>query len=121
MKLLTMISVLFSIAAFATESSPQFSAFTSKGQLYVTILGDTCNNFIGRLEVDALCNDDRMTRNHASVCEVSLSVISTKMACGPGVKPRVLTMDLQKAKVAKEAVLLKLNYRGQELEVPVNR
>lgn len=116
MKLLVILSALFlSLPSVAAN----FSAFAQGRTLYVTIMGDDCNNFGGGLNVDSFCKKSRMTRNYAPVCEASLLVRQTKMACA-NAAPVVLELDLDEQDVATEAQTLVLDYQGKTIEVDLS-
>ena len=116
MKLLVIFSALFlSLPSMAAN----FSAFAQGRTLYVTIMGDDCNGFGGSLQVANFCKKSRMTRNYAPVCEASLLVRQTKMACRSS-KPVVLELDLDEQDVATEAQTLVLDYFGKSIEVDLS-
>ena len=116
MKILVLISALFmSLPSMAAN----FSAFAQGRTLYVTIMGDDCNGFGGSLEVASFCKKSRMTRNYAPVCEASLLVRQTKMACRSS-KPVVLEIDMDEQDVATEAQTLVLDYYGKTIEVDLS-
>lgn len=102
-------------------NGPTFSAFTHAGSLYVTILGD-CNAVSGKLVVDNFCKADRLTKNFALECDVTLRVMQNQMACDPSsVEAKVVSFDLDRSNVAHEAQLLNLEYNGNTIKVEINR
>ena len=117
MKFLMMI--LFTLVVSNAQAA-RFSAFNQGDTLYVTIIGDNCNSYGGRLQVASSCLEDRMTENYAVSCYATLSVLSTKMFCGPGYKARVLEINLREAKVAQEAKKLTLNYLDEEITIDID-
>lgn len=119
MKLVALFSVL--LLSGIAQAAPTASAFTHKGMLYITVLGDKCNSISGGLEVDGICRDDRMTQNYAEECSAEVQLMQTEMYCGEDVEARVVTLDLQKENVAREAKTLHLRYGGEVITVEVNR
>ncbi len=116
---LVVLSTMFSLNVFA--SNPEFSAFTSKNVLYVTLLGD-CNHYGAQLEVAGICHEDRLTANYVKTCPAELMVVKTEMGCpNADLKPKVLVVDLKEAKVAKEATELELSYGGHKVNVQINK
>jgi hypothetical protein len=114
---------LFFVFAFAisAHASENYSAFSEGDNLYVTILGD-CNHYGGQLRVAENCKEGRAMKNRALMCSAELSVIKTEMGCPNGnVTPKVLTLSLDKAKVAREAETLNLEYNGSVVEVQLHR
>jgi hypothetical protein len=123
MKKLLVLLTIFTALNFAKAADPEFSAFTSNNVLYVTVMGDSCNGYSGELLVDPSCKSDRLTRNLAPVCYATLRVSRTRMNCdGPdNSTPRMLKIDLEEAKVAHEAVILRLTYRESRIDVKINK
>lgn len=119
MKLVALFSVL--LLSGITQASPNASAFTHGGKLYITVLGDKCNSISGGLEVDGICRDDRMTRNYAVECSADVQLMQTEMYCGQDVEARVVTLDLQKENVAREAKILNLRFGTEVITVEVKR
>lgn len=95
------------------------SAFVNRNTLYVTVLGDGCNAMGGRLEVEPLCSNERLTQNFVTECSAELFIISTAIACPAQTKriAQVLEIDLKESKVDREAQLLNLNVMGQTIQV----
>ena len=115
----TFASVLLTLSSFA--ATPDFSAFSKDGELYVTVLGDTCNNYTGSLNVDSTCREDRAFENLATHCEASLMIKKTKMACKPGYMPKVMKINLNDNNVAKESRNMSLSYGNDTIEVALDR
>ncbi len=120
-KLLYGIMASVSISAAAADQGAIFSAFTSGGKLYVTILGDDCNSMGARLVVPKECRQDRETRDLVYQCTVGLSVWSTRMAC-PGRKhvPRSFEIDLKESGLTRELRELTIHYHGPDVTVKIN-
>src|SRR5262245_29372119 len=116
MKYLALLFGLTFASMAQAGEAPRFSAFASGNDLFVTILGDSCNSFGGSLEVAAFCKEGRSTTNYVTQCTADLVVRSTKMACFDKKKaPKVLEMSLRE--VAAEAQTLVLKYDDQEIEI----
>lgn len=116
--ILAAVTVLSSSSAFA--AGPTMSAFATDTTIYVTVLGDGCNAVGGNLEVDGICNEDRLTRNYAVQCSASLSLMMTEMMCPADRPPKatVLEFDIKESKIASEAKILKIRTgSGDEITV----
>jgi hypothetical protein len=100
-----------------------FSAFTKGNLLYVTIIGDTCNQKSGSLKVTPFCDKNRSTRNAAPICEAELTVVSTMMGCEEVAdRPQVLpAIDLAKTNLDPNSKVLKLLYGKQVIRVGINK
>jgi hypothetical protein len=126
----TTATLLFAISIFALPgfsralplSTPQWSAFTSQNDLYVTVMGDTCNHIRGGLRVPAHCDKHRSTKNGVISCTVELQLASTKMACpdGPAVA-RVVRIPLSETDYAPEAKGLTLRMGTDRVYVGINK
>ena len=120
MKRLFLITILgaLSISTMATKTQPSFSLLAQNGNLYVTIMGDSCNRYTANLNVAENCRDDRRTRNIVSTCTAELRVGMTKMACRDSKRvPKLLTLNLKDQNVAKEAKTLVLSRHGESVSV----
>lgn len=114
----TFIFILLFISGLQNAMAGSFSAFGQNGQLYITILGDSCNGYGGGLKVDPLCDKNRGMENYASMCSAELSVISTTAFCGNlNDTPKVLIIDIESSTIAPEAEVLNLRYAGEEVQV----
>lgn len=103
----------------ATET-PNFSAFVKDNVLYATIMGDSCNTYIGSLKVDGLCQKGRMILNYAEECDATLEVSITRMYCYDQTPtPHVVKIDLNEAGVTEEAKVLHLKYVDQVIDVQI--
>jgi hypothetical protein len=109
------------VTSTIAHASAEFSAFTSKNILYVTLLGD-CNTNSGRIGVSDQCDKNRPTRDYVIFCEAKLHIFATEIGCGAdSIRPRVLKIDLSNSNVAPEAQLLRLNYSDTIISVPINK
>lgn len=100
---------------------PSFSAFSQNGVLYVTVLGDQCNEYAAGLQVAPDCDKDRLNKNFALECEAELVVYQTLRDCQPDVlKPQTFELELEATKVAPEARTLILHYQDEVQEVELN-
>ena len=122
-KSLTLLTFSFLFAVNSFSATKNFSAFSYKGDIFVTVLGDSCNTFSGSLSVDDFCKNDRTIENKVIICGVDLRVISTEMAClsKNDPKPHVFKINLDKSNIAKEASFLKIKYRGKSIKLKLDR
>ncbi len=100
------------------KNNSDLGAFVTNNELQFTVLGDTCNHIGAKLEVDKLCDKDRLTRNSVVTCNAKLLVFQTEMYCGnTDLVPRTTTVKLKDTQVDPYAKVLALDYSGTELEV----
>lgn len=104
----------------ASENAP-FSAFVHKGVLYATVLGDSCNDMDGMLDVEESCNKNRSSMNTVTTCKATLTAVQITMGCMGGASsvPKVLTIPLKKTDVDPEAKMLELTW-GNKIQVKIN-
>jgi hypothetical protein len=122
--ILSLVLGLVSSSAMAASDGPHFSAFTDKGILYVTtlVLGGTCNDVYGNLQIDPSCKADRVTKNRAPLCFATLDLSETTMQCQKmDVVPKVIAIDLAKSNIAPEALQLNLKMGDDTVRVIINR
>jgi hypothetical protein len=122
MKLFNLVFVFaFALAAHGADG-PHFSAFSVGDELHVTVLGDSCNEYSGHLEVAPSCKEGRPNKNRVRICTVDLHVTMTEMPCrNHTLVPRTMTLSLDQAGVAKEAVIMNLSYNGNGVEIWLDR
>jgi hypothetical protein len=104
------------------DNNSEMSAFTQGNNLYLTVLGDNCNAMDAKIKVEGLCYQGRLTQNYVDTCSADVVVMSTKRMCIAYVpQAHTFTIDLEKAKVAKEAKVLNLKYNGKVISVQINK
>lgn len=102
----------------ASTRSPKFSAFIVDKILYVTLLGDACNDVSGRIVVDPLCKKSRLTRNFVVFCNVELETMQTLKACtDTKAAPKVVEIRLDQTEVDPKAKLLRLKFKKDIITV----
>ena len=118
----TLIALVFLPAIIGTCWARNFSAFTHERILYLTVLGDNCNNFGYSLDVDELCLEDRISQNYAKDCRVGFWVVKTDKKCKEHKQvPVVIPIDLNISKIASEVEVLLLTHldTGEQIQVPI--
>lgn len=113
-------STLISMSANAQSKggSDVGSAFVNNGVLYITTLGDGCNDSLISLDVAPNCLADRNAENHAVTCFANVRIATTRMACiGTEPQATVTAITLKEAKVAKEAKTLVLQLEGKMIKL----
>jgi hypothetical protein len=114
-------TLTFLVNALAFAFTPSFSAFTQDGVLYVTVLGDSCNEYMAGLEVSQVCDETRSEKNFALECEAELLVYQTQLVCNQDVsEPQTFEIELEPTKIAPEARALLLHYEGEVQRVEIN-
>lgn len=95
---------VFVVSLSATVSAQALSAFIDNDKLVVTIMAD-CSFLGARLIVDDFCSSQRLTRNYAPYCKVTVVQTSARIGCGknPELKPQVISVPLNKTNIAHEA------------------
>ncbi len=118
-KLILASTLLFGLSSQAREL-PKFAAFADgEGNLIVSFMGDTCNNYMPLLSVADNCKEDRGQENFAYSCSVELQLASTRKGCMPGKMARAVTINLAEANIASEAEVLRLTFDNKEIEVQI--
>lgn len=118
--LVSVLLISFLLNALAFAWAPGFGAFVHEDVLYVTVLGDKCNQYFAGLEVSDLCREDRLTKNYAIECEADLLIYQTQMACeDTTLAPQNFEIELEPTKIAPEARTLVLNYEGETQRVKI--
>lgn len=121
MKSMIVLLMMFVAGFVHADTHSLFSAEVVGDELFVTISGDSCNDFTGSLRVDDYCADSRPEKDLVTTCSADLLVTQTTMDCHDDAPvPRVLFINLNETDVAKEAEVLVLRYMNEEVEVRLN-
>jgi len=112
-------TLLLGLMVLSTSAQlPGFSAFSDGDNVYVTVLGDSCNYKTANLKVSQSCQEDRLTKNIARSCNAELFISTSKMICFDNkLVPKVITLNLDDENVAQEAAVLKLTNDGVTIRV----
>ncbi len=117
-------ALLIALSLVVASSASASSAFTHDNNLYLTILGDSCNTLSASLKVDDLCRRDRVTANQVKDCRVDLLVMSTAMACEEQTTlptAKVIKIDLAQTLVDNHATRLIIGQGENKMVVKINR
>jgi len=117
MKVLILNLLMITSIYAAHETRPQFSAFSDGENIHITFLGDKCNYYHAELNVEPLCQKNRLTRNFAVKCSAELNIAGTELYCGDDLEPRVTTLKIKDTDIAPEAQTLTLKQGSEVINI----